>query len=60
MKLQLRSPASPDNARERALLVCQADGPAWGAIGRVYRRSELGHSEELAAFFTTTARRARW
>ena len=32
-----------------------ADGSAWDAIGKAYKRLELGDSEYLPAFFATAA-----
>jgi hypothetical protein len=37
------------------MVVALADGSAWDAIGKTYRRLELGDSEYLPAFFETAA-----
>jgi hypothetical protein len=38
------------------MVVTLADGSAWDAIGKVYKRLELGDSEFLPAFFQWAAR----
>jgi hypothetical protein len=38
------------------MVVALPDGSAWDAIGKVYRRIELGDSEFLPAFFELAAR----
>jgi hypothetical protein len=40
------------------MVVALADGSAWDAIGKAYRRLELGDSEYLPAFFEMAAGRA--
>jgi hypothetical protein len=37
------------------MVVVLADGSAWDAIGKVYRRFEIGDSEYLPAFFASAA-----
>jgi len=37
------------------MVVALADGSAWDAIGKAYKRLELGDSEYLPAFFETAA-----
>jgi hypothetical protein len=37
------------------MVVLLADGSAWDAIGKVYKRLELGDSEYLPAFFAAAA-----
>lgn len=39
------------------MVVALGDGSAWDAIGKAYRRLELGDSEYLPAFFEMAARR---
>jgi hypothetical protein len=41
------------------MVVVLADGSAWDAIGKTYRRLELGDSEFLPAFFDAAAARLR-
>ncbi len=41
------------------MVVALPDGSAWDAIGKAYRRLELGDSEYLPAFFEAAAGRAR-
>jgi len=38
------------------MVVTLADGSAWDAIGKVYKRLELGDAEYLPAFFMAAAR----
>jgi len=37
------------------MVVALADGSAWDAIGKAYKRLELGDAEYLPAFFETAA-----
>jgi hypothetical protein len=41
------------------MVVALGDGSAWDAIGKAYRRLELGDSEHLPAFFAAAAGRLR-
>ncbi len=41
------------------MVVALPDGSAWDAIGKAYKRLELGDSEYLPAFFEAAAGRAR-
>jgi hypothetical protein len=41
------------------MVVAIPDGSAWDAIGKVYRRLELGDSEYLPGFFAAAARGGR-
>jgi hypothetical protein len=41
------------------MVVMLPDGSAWDAIGKAYKRLELGDSEYLAAFFAAAAARGR-
>jgi hypothetical protein len=41
------------------MVVALPDGSTWDAIGKAYRRLELGDSEYLPAFFEAAAGRAR-
>ena len=41
------------------MVVALRDGSAWDAIGKAYKRLELGDSEYLPAFFEAAAARAR-
>jgi hypothetical protein len=56
MKLPVGHPAA---ISPWPMVVVRPDGSAWDAIGKVYKRLELGGSGYVPAFFAAAAARAR-